>query len=121
MSFISLSELPTSEQLQNRRKELEVVLKILPHLIFSKKLILEGGFVASKAHADSVWKYLLNNDHKINGEFGQWSSGMFGSRWADVRLNGRNLRLAFYSRKLDDASFFKGINGDYILRVLTDY
>ena len=47
--------------------------------------------------------------HIVDGV--HWSNGIQGSRWADTTINGRNVRIAFYSRygdpKFFDSEFFK--------------
>ena len=40
-------------------------------------------------------------------EDGLWKCGNMGSRWTDVRINGRECRMAFYSRKLDGSHIFR--------------
>lgn len=46
-----------------------------------------------------VFVWLDTNKHKCNGKYGNWNCGFVGSRWADCKINGRECRLAFYSRK----------------------
>lgn len=36
---------------------------------------------------------------KVNGKEGQWSCGMFGSRWFDADEDNFGCRVAFYSKK----------------------
>lgn len=103
------------EKLDVRRKELEVFVKLLktaPLSVLPKTMVclnpcVEGyedwwGHPATKS---GVKRWLLGNDHKVNGKFGNWSAGFLGSRWADCEINGKNCRFAFYSRKTDAHNF----------------
>lgn len=53
----------------------------------------------------SIISWLTKGKHKVNGKYGNWSAGCFGSRWADCDINGRRCRFAFYSRKYNPTSF----------------
>jgi hypothetical protein len=69
-----------------------------------------------KAMAD----FLLNPANQVvNGK--KWSSGGFGSRWIDIRLNGKNVRIGFYSRKSNPTSFETvPARKDYMLNIVLD-
>ena len=103
------------EKVAERRKELEVFVKLLktaPSAIIPKTMIFlnpkNSDYDAWWGHQDtkrSVSGWLLNNDHEVNGKFGNWSAGFLGSRWADCEINGKKCRFAFYSRKTDPHNF----------------
>jgi hypothetical protein len=51
----------------------------------------------------------------------KWSNGGFGSRWIDTRLNGKEVRIGFYSRKSNPKSFENApAHKDYMLNVVID-
>jgi len=133
-------------ELNERRKELEVFVKLLktaPRVILSKTKVLLNPDALKQAKVgvemaktlDAWWKltcagggmsdWLMNNDHKVNGKFGNWSAGFLGSRWADCDISGRRCRIAFYSRKTDPQIFpqaghkmYKTLIGvNYILKI----
>jgi len=110
------------EILDKRRKELEVyvsLLKASPDAVMKQTFITIPSAVLKLYDDDGEyekwWKdektipafrnWIRFNKHKVNGEYGNWSSGVLGSRWADTDLNGKRCRLAFYSRKLDADNF----------------
>jgi len=113
------------------RKELEVFTKLLtdaPRSLLPKTLITLNPYCVvpdevgeEEATAIQTWwdtdatrrkvfeflfrKETTGKPHKVNGKFGEWSAGFMGSRWADCEINGRNCRIAFYSRKTNPSSF----------------
>lgn len=109
----------------DRRKEMEVYVKLwntASQSINEKTLITLNPYSiipaevgAEQAEEIKEWwnraaqldlmMWLIQNKHKVNGKFGQWSCGSLGSRWSDVEICGRNCRIAFYSKK-SDASMF---------------
>ena len=103
------------EIIAERRKELEVFVKLLKNAPAS--IIPKTTIYLNPANTDydawwgqqdtkrSVRDWLLNNDHKVDGSFGNWSAGFLGSRWADCEINGNRCRFAFYSRKTDPHNF----------------
>lgn len=104
------------EKVAERRKELEVFVKLLKNAPFS--IIPKTTIYLNPANGDDyeawwgqqdtkrgVRDWLLNNDHKVDGKFGNWSAGFLGSRWADCEINGNRCRFAFYSRKTDPHNF----------------
>lgn len=114
------------ELIATRKKELEVYVKLLttnPSSVLKTTATFLNPYATLPAEvgqeqADTItswWglpktkddtkKWLFTNKHKVNGKFGNWSNGFLGSRWADVEINGRNCRIAFYSRKLDEQNF----------------
>lgn len=103
------------EKLNVRRKELEVFVKLLktaPLSVLQKTQVFLNPCVEGYGdwwrHPDTkrgVKEWLLMNNHKVNGKFGNWSAGFLGSRWADCEINGKNCRFAFYSRKTDAHNF----------------
>ena len=101
--------------IDKRRKELEVFLKCWHRgsPICGKTLI---ALMPDKYEKETVdwWQNryttialleFLETKKKVNGK--EWSCGFMGSRWADVTLNGKSIRLAFYSRKGDTKTFEK--------------
>ena len=46
---------------------------------------------------------LNKSNHKVDGD--KWCCGGLGSRWADTTLNGKKVRIAFYSRTGDPQNF----------------
>jgi hypothetical protein len=113
--------------LDKRQKELETFLKLLkvPEFIFRKVQLLTMDDVAiniMRRNSDSkkeFLKWLVITDHQVNGEMNCWSNGFLGSRWADVEIMGKTLRIAFYTRSGDpeftDWDMFRG--RDYILEM----
>ena len=105
------------EKLAVRRKELEVFVKLLktaPYSILKKTQVFLNPCIEETellrwwndpATKVEVGVWLMNNDHKVNGKFGNWSNGFLGSRWADYKFNGKVCRIAFYSRKTDPHNF----------------
>jgi hypothetical protein len=114
------------EVIGERRKELETYLKLLsiePYDMLQRTFIIINPHTldpqeVGQEEATAIEKWWMNketkqklidwfrtNEHKVNGKFGNWSAGFLGSRWADTEINGRNCRLAFYSRKHNPESF----------------
>jgi hypothetical protein len=60
---------------------------------------------------DAIRSFIFKRNHKVNGKIDNWNAGGFGSRWADTKMNGRLVRIAFYSKKSDDG--FKEAPKDY--------
>jgi hypothetical protein len=128
------------EEIQDRReKELETFLKCLEtyplnSVILKEKTIIfhDGGkkkkiaeWFSNRTTKNALMDFLLDPaNHKVNGKI--WSNGFLGSRWADTELNGRKVRLAFYTRKSDPKMFasfrFPEIEGkDYAIIVMVNY
>jgi len=106
----------SDEKCESRKKELEVFLGCCrdPRFIHDKTVIFcspEHGrpefreWFRTKTTQRSIIRFLLGNDHKVNGKWGNWSNGGFGSRWCDVRLNGYDVRLAYYSKATNPVMF----------------
>lgn len=113
------------EHIAKRKKELEVYVKLwnsAPENIFDKTALLLNPHTldpnevgAEEARKIKEWFnettkravmfWLVHTKHKVNGKFGGWSNGSLGSRWADCKIEGRNCRIAFYSRKTDENIF----------------
>ena len=53
----------------------------------------------NKTTISNLRDFCFKRNHKVNGEFNNWSSGFLGSRWTDCEINGRICRIAFYSRE----------------------
>jgi hypothetical protein len=105
------------KKLNELRKELEVYVKLLktsPLCVFTKTKTIMS-YSMEEEVIDAWWKnpntknamnaWIHTNNHKVNGKFGNWSSGCLGNRWADCEINGKNCRIAFYSRKGDPHKF----------------
>ena len=53
---------------------------------------------------DTYREFIHNREnHYVNGE--KWNNGQFGSRWADITIEGIRVRLGFYSRQFDPKMF----------------
>jgi len=113
-------------KLEAKLKEMEVYLNVLnniPRQILDKTLTTlnpatlnarwVGEVEAEKVNAwwndketdRAFYSWILSGNHEVNDMFGNWSTGRLGSRWADTRINNRNCRIAFYSRKHDSSQF----------------
>ena len=86
-----------------KQKELEIVLNKVC-------IVLDPSWAAenknwkdykSKSFHREMQRWLISHKHKVNGEEGEWSNGYLGSRWADKTFDGKDVRLAFYSKKYD--------------------
>ena len=134
------------EKLASLRKELEVFVRLLnsfPREILKKTAVslnpyclcpAEVGKEMAKQIDDwfkapatktALFQFLFKSvetgeDHKVNGKFGDWSSGGMGSRWADTMINGRNCRFAFYSRKNNFEYFDNESCAGYDYRLMID-
>lgn len=110
------------QKLDIRRKELELFVKLLRnsperilksiHITLNPHTLDPGEVGAKQAREIADWqksqatltkwlKWIKTNKHKENGKYGNWSAGFMGSRWADCEINGRNCRVAFYTKKID--------------------
>lgn len=105
-------------EIQRRKKELETYLKLLnadPATMINKHTFvclnpatLDPSAVGEKqAKEIREWfgdktqmemnRWLGCGTHKVDGK--SWSCGFLGSRWADKKINGRQVRFAFYADK----------------------
>jgi hypothetical protein len=103
------------EILDKRLKELECFLKCLETYPLNTIILRDKTLIAHQIDGGNEWfrnqttknallDFLLNPiNHKVNGEI--WSNGFLGSRWADTILNGKSVRLAFYTKKSDPEMF----------------
>ena len=110
------------KKLEARTKELETYVKVLnanPLLIMRKTSVQLNGHTLipeevgekqakeikkwwdDEKTSEAITAFIFKRNHKVNGKIDNWSSGGFGSRWADTKMNGRLVRIAFYSRKTD--------------------
>jgi hypothetical protein len=106
------------EEIQRRRKELETYLKLLnrdPATMINKHTFvclnpatLDPEMVGEQQAKDiREWfgdktqeelnRWLGCGTHKVDGK--SWCCGELGSRWADKKINGRQVRFAFYADK----------------------
>ena len=120
-----------------RGKELKTFLKCLETnplnsiILRDKTLIFHDG---GEEHTDwwrnrttklALHDFLLDKkNHKVNGKV--WCNGFLGSRWADTKLNGRKVRIAFYSKRNDPkmfASFPEEVKQgkDYAIIIMVEY
>lgn len=127
--------------IENLRKELDVFVKLLNNAterILPKVIIGMNGACLSPAEvgerearliktwgedentAMSLRDFLWKGNHKVNGKFNNWSCGEFGSRWADCKINGRNCRIAFYSRKYGNYFTANNIDEKYNYALILD-
>ena len=99
-----------------RRNELTIFLRLLTnkankslveHLLANQTLIGFQGdteWANDEKTTDEFVSFMLDSKHCIvDGK--QWNCGFLGSRWADTKLNGKKVRIAFYS-KATDPSFW---------------
>lgn len=114
------------ELIAKRKKELEVYVKLLvekPLSVLTTTATFLNPYATHPAEVgqeqadtitswwsipktqDDMKRWLFTNKHKVNGKFGNWNNGFLGSRWADVEINGRKCRVAFYSRRMDEQNF----------------
>jgi hypothetical protein len=106
----------------------------LQHFLSSMKnpVLRERTFIATVSEEfDADWwnsprtkrylvLYLNCTKHRIVSEQypkADWHVGGFGSRWADVKINNKPCRLAFYSRAMNPESFTSYPNHDYIIHI----
>ena len=97
----------------DKKKELKAYLKCLENfetakLILAEKTLLmlnpNDAEVADWYRSETTGRAIINfmtdkNNHKIDGK--KWNNGEFGSRWINTILNGKDIRLCFYSKKND--------------------
>ena len=115
---------------KKRGKELECFLKCLETfplntvILGEKTLIFHDGgeegrpWFQNSTTKEELLDFLLNpKNHKVNGKI--WNNGFLGSRWADTKLNGKQVRLAFYTKKSDPGMFasFPSRKEDYAIVV----
>jgi hypothetical protein len=107
----------SAEHIEQCRKELETYLRLLKTpLGVSQLLRVKTLFcLHSTLTEDNVWfqkektkrqlfKYLLDErNHTVDGK--NWTCDLNGSRWADTTINGRKVRIVFYSKKNDPNAF----------------
>jgi len=107
------------EEIARRRKELETYLKLLnanPEqmirghtLVILNPATLDPNQVGEQQAKDirkwfdtpqtkqEINRWLGCGTHKVDGK--SWCAGEMGSRWADKKINGRQVRFAFYADK----------------------
>lgn len=56
-------------------------------------------FRANKEVIREGIRRILSTEMKVDGSPGNWSCGFLGSRWFDYTHNGKDVRVAFYSKK----------------------
>ncbi|NQX03141.1 hypothetical protein HQ447_20985, partial [bacterium] len=105
-------------EIEKRRKELETYLRLLnadPSTMINKHTFvclnpatLDPSAVGEQQAKDikewfgdktqrEINRWLGCGTHKVDGK--SWSCGFLGSRWADKKINGRQVRFAFYADK----------------------
>lgn len=63
-----------------------------------------NAFIADPQTRKDIDAWLFSKKHKCDGK--SWNCGFMGSRWADVKINGKLIRACFYSNdKLTDKSY----------------
>ena len=106
------------EEIQRRKKELETYLRLLnadPATMINKHTFvcltpatLDPEMVGEKQAKEirewfgdktqmEINRWLGCGTHKVDGK--SWCCGELGSRWADKKINGRQVRFAFYADK----------------------
>ena len=118
---------PSAAVHKQRTKELEVFIALLnnPFFVMSKVNILanpdDGVDFAKfiKQNRDDVFLWITQTEHKMLDKGGQWCCGCMGSRWADITVGGKLVRIAFYSRKRDNKfySSITSLQADYSLMI----
>lgn len=104
------------EVCSQRKRELETFLKCLEtyplnSVILKKKTVIchdgeeeHNAWWKNSITQEAFMDFLLDSkNHKVNGKI--WCNGFLGSRWADTVLNGRKVRIAFYTKKNDPQMF----------------
>ena len=105
--------LPSEEILEKRKQTIEKFLTIEEQLKNGEEALvqIERG-METKQVLD--WFYDANEDlarkifpgtMRCNGEQENWCNGWMGSRWSDMTLNGRLVRVAFYEKDEDPEAF----------------
>jgi hypothetical protein len=105
MSFQCFTDFnfPTDAEMEKRGRELEIYLANVGNLLNGQTVI-----IAHPKMQRPIARFLVDNDHKVNGSDNGWHNGGFRSRWCDCTIEGEDIRLAFYSRK-NDAKFFASL------------
>ena len=61
-------------------------------------------WISEQKTDNQLWEFIREPDnHKVDGN--KWSNGFLGSCWADTTINGKAVRIAFYSKSLDSDTF----------------
>jgi hypothetical protein len=105
-------------EIERRGKELETYLNLLtldPFRMLQKTMVAcnpdtmkpheVGDEVANEVKAwwkdpetkKDIMRWACKGSHVVDGE--DWFNGIFGSRWTDQVINGRQTRIAFYADK----------------------
>ena len=107
----------SDEHIEHQRKELETYLHLLttPLGVYQLLRVKTMFCLHSSLSEDNAWfqkektkrqlfKYLLDKrNHTVDGK--NWTCDLNGSRWADTTLNGRKVRIVFYSKKTNPTAF----------------
>ena len=96
-------------EIDRRGKELEIYLALLtrdPMRMMAKTRIGFNPEIESPKEDKAWWEsyetrqeilFWASRNHKVDGK--DWFNGIFGSRWTDKVINGRETRIAFYADK----------------------
>lgn len=99
--------------LAKKKTELKAYLKCLEHpdtakLILADQTLMmlnpDDAEVKDWYRTETTGRAIVNfmldkQNHKVDGI--KWNNGEFGSRWINTMLNGKDIRLCFYSKKYD--------------------
>ena len=124
---MTMEEMPKEEEIEILCNELKTFVEMLntnPQELLTKQVLLMISSslidedIVSKDEAKDIlnwWKdsittkqlmeFLFKRDHKVNGDYNNWSCGFLGSRWVDTIINQKDCRIAFYSRKSNAQNF----------------
>lgn len=110
--------LPSEEIIEKKRQTIEKFLTIEEQLEYGPnkvlvqiergmetRQVLEWFQQAQQDLGSKVTAGALHRSMKCNGERENWCNGWMGSRWSDMTLNGRLVRIAFYERSEDPDAF----------------
>lgn len=101
-------EFPTDELLNKRQRELELVVKLLNNPDFIRRKVqieftdeTTQSIMRNRNNRIEFLRWLIETEHRVNGEINCWSNGFLGSRWADIKIADKVIRIAIYTRSGD--------------------
>jgi hypothetical protein len=101
-------EFPREEALNKRQRELELVVKLLNNPDFVRRKVqiafcdeTTQSMMRNRNNKNEFLRWMITTEHKVNGEINCWSNGFLGSRWADIEIAGKVIRIAIYTRSGD--------------------
>ena len=114
-----MDEMPKEEEIEIWCNELKTFVEMLntnPQELLTKQVLLmisPSLIDEDKDEAKDIlnwWKdsittkqlmeFLFKRDHKVNGDYNNWSCGFLGSRWADTKINQKIVALLSIQEKV---------------------